>query len=291
MHQYDVAMKELFQSVGSGLMERLAGGAPVEWLNIELAETRAPRVDFVCRLKDSSIFHMEFQGLNDPLMVWRMLEYLVAIFKRYGSVPRQVVLYMGNEPLRMANSVAFASLQFQFEIIDLGELDAEELLASPHISDVVLAILCRKPDPAIRLQRIIARIRNLEPEQRKRAARQLLILSMKRQLAKTVLKEIETMAVTFEIEDDELLRDLYEKGRKEGMNAGLNAGRNEGRNEGRIEGRLDAEKTMLRFQLRQKFGSLSHAHEDRINGATHEELQVWVARVMPATSIGEIFNG
>lgn len=130
MHQYDVAMKELFQSVSSGLMERLAGGAPVEWLNVELSETRAPRVDFVCRLKDSSIFHMEFQGLNDPLMVWRMLEYLVAIFKRYGSVPRQVVLYMGNEPLRMANSIAFASLQFQFEIIDVGyPLDS----GSPYI--------------------------------------------------------------------------------------------------------------------------------------------------------------
>ena len=267
MHQYDVDMKELFQSVGSGLMERLAGGAPVEWLNVELSETRAPRVDFVCRLKDSSIFHMEFQGLNDPLMVWRMLEYLVAIFKRYGSVPRQVVLYMGNEPLRMANSVAFASLQFQFEMIDLGELDAEELLASPHISDVVLAILCRTPDPATRLRRIIARIRNLEPEQRKRAARQLLILSMKRQLAKTVLKEIETMAVTFEIEDDELLRDLYEKG---GLNAEIN---------------------VLRLQLLQKFGPLSHTHEDRIKGATHEELQVWILRVMPATSIDKIFNG
>ncbi len=75
------------------------------------------------------------------------------------------------------------------------------------------------------------------------------------------------MPVTFEIEDDELLRDLYEKGR------------------------LDGEAKVLRFLLLQKFGSLSHAHEDRINGATHEELRVWVARVMPATSIDEIFNG
>ena len=75
------------------------------------------------------------------------------------------------------------------------------------------------------------------------------------------------MPITFEIEDDELLRDLYEKG---GLNAEIN---------------------VLRLLLLQKFGSLSHAHGDRINGATHEELQVWFARVMPATSIDEIFNG
>ena len=141
MHQYDVAMKEIFQSVSSGLMERLAGGAPVEWLNVELSESRAPRVDFVCRLKDSSIYRMEFQGLNDPLVMWRMLEYLAAIFKFYGSAPRQAVPDMGSEPLRLANSVALASLQFQFDIIDLGEHYAQYPLASRHISDVVPAIL------------------------------------------------------------------------------------------------------------------------------------------------------
>ena len=55
MYQYDIALKELFQSFEIGLTERLAGVAPVEWLNVELSETRAQRVDFVCRLADGAI--------------------------------------------------------------------------------------------------------------------------------------------------------------------------------------------------------------------------------------------
>ncbi len=86
------------------------------------------------------------------------------------------------------------------------------------------------------------------------------------------------MPITFEIEDDELLREWYEKGRIEGLN------------EYRNEGRLEALATILRVQLPQKFGPLTPAHEDRINGATYEELEVWILRVLPATSIDEIFN-
>ena len=40
MH-FDIALKELFQSVGTSLTERLAGGVPVKWLNVEQTETRA----------------------------------------------------------------------------------------------------------------------------------------------------------------------------------------------------------------------------------------------------------
>ncbi len=80
----DIALKELFQSVGTRLTERLAGAAPVEWLNIELTETRAQRVDFVCRLADGGIFHLEFQSTNEPAMARRMLDYYVALFKKYG---------------------------------------------------------------------------------------------------------------------------------------------------------------------------------------------------------------
>ena len=72
------------------------------------------------------------------------------------------------------------------------------------------------------------------------------------------------MGVTLEIEDDQLLRRLYEKGRK--------AGRDEGRNVGREEGRNVAELNILRLQLQQKFGHLSSAVDQRINAATHEEL-------------------
>ena len=86
------------------------------------------------------------------------------------------------------------------------------------------------------------------------------------------------MPITFEIEDDELLREWYEKG--------LNAGQIEGLN----EHYMNAIAKFLRVQLPQKFGPLTPAHEDRISTATYEELEVWILRVLPATSIEEIFS-
>ena len=82
------------------------------------------------------------------------------------------------------------------------------------------------------------------------------------------------MPITFEIEDDELLREWYEQGRTEGI----------------TKGRLEAGARILRVLLPQKFGPISPAHEDRINGATYEELEIWILRVLPATSIDEVFN-
>lgn len=105
MRNFDVALKELFQSVGTTFTEKLAGAAPVEWLNVELPATRSLRADFVCRLSTGELFHIEFNSYNEADLVWRMLDYLTDLRKKYGSAPKQVVLYMGREPLKMPNRI------------------------------------------------------------------------------------------------------------------------------------------------------------------------------------------
>ena len=48
----------------------------------------------------------------------------------------------------------FQSVGTNVEMIDLGNLDAEELLSSEKIGDVILAILNRHADPEQTLRRI-----------------------------------------------------------------------------------------------------------------------------------------
>ncbi len=270
----DIALKELFQSVGTSLTERLAGAAPVEWLNVELTETRAQRVDFVCRLADSGIFHLEFQSANEQAMARRMLDYYVALYKKYGVAPRQVVLYLGNESLRMPDSLDLESLQFRFSIVDLGNLNAEELWNNPNIGDVILSILCRQPEPKVRFERIIERIRLLGQEQRERAARLLLLLSYKRGLSDIVIKGVKTMGVTIDIDDDKRLRHKFD----EGMEKGIERGRNEG------------EVHLLRILLQQKFGPLSSFVEQQLQTATQEQLDRWGARILFVATIEEVLK-
>ena len=218
MQNFDVALKELFQSMGTSLTERFGGAAPIEWLNVELPETKTLRADFVCRLTTGALFHIEFQSYNDADLIWRMLDYLMAIRKKYAVAPKQVVLYIGREPMRMPTVIdqAMPRLTYEVEMVDLGNLDAEGLLSSEKIGDVILAILNRQADSGQTLWRILDRLRPLEPEQRIQACRLLLILSAKRNLGDTVIKGVEDMSLLIDPMEDTFFRRLYEKGLTEG---------------------------------------------------------------------------
>ena len=133
---------------------------------------------------------------------------------------------------------------------------------------------------------ILERLRRLEPELRERAVRLLLILSCKRDLSDIVIEGVKTMAFTLSIDDDKLLRRLY----NEGMEKGRSEGRHEGRSEGRNEGRNEGEAHLLKLLLQQKFGPLSLATEQKLQGATQPELDRWGIRVLSASSIDEVLQ-
>ena len=277
MQNFDVALKEIFQTIGTSLTEKLAGAAPAEWLNVELPETRNPRADFVCRLVTGLLFHMEFASYNDAELIWRMLDYLSMLRKKYGQTPRQVVLYMGRDPLRMPNRIEEADangnlLVFEARMLDLGDLDAEELLAGERIGDVILAVLNRHADPKWTLQRILDRIVRLEPEQRMRACRLLVILSAKRNLSDTVIEGVKEMGLLIDPMEDTFFRRLYEKGL----------------NEGREQGREQGEASLLLRMLRHKFGVVPTAAEERINKATPAQLELWSDRLFTANAVEDI---
>ena len=273
MQNFDVALKELFQSVGTTLTEKLAGAAPAEWLNVELPSTRSLRADFVCRLTTGSLFHIEFNSYNEAELVWRMLDYLTDLRKKYGSVPRQVVLYIGRDPLKMLNRIDMPDphLAYEVEMIDLGNLDAEELLASEKIGDVILAILNRHADPRQTLARIFERLKPLEPEQRLRACRLLVILSAKRNLSDTVIEGVKEMAFLIDPMEDTFFRRLYEKGL--------------------AEGRVEGEARFFLFALRQKFGPLPPSIEQRVQSATSNQLENWLARILTAKTLDDVLKG
>ena len=280
MQNFDVALKELFQSVGTTLTEKLAGAAPVEWLNVELPSTQNLRADFVCRLTNGLLFHIEFNSYNEVELVWRMLNYLTDLRKKYGSVPKQVVLYLGREPLKMPDKIELSTppLSYKVEMIDLGNLDVEELLASEKIGDVILAILNRQADPRQTLARIFKRLKPLEPEQRLRACRLLVILSAKRNLSDTVIEGVKEMAFLIDPMEDTFFRRLYEKG--------LTEGEEKGREKGRVEG----EARFFLYALRQKFGPLPPSIEQRVQSATSNQLERWITRILTANTLEEVLK-
>ena len=146
MHSKNITLKDIFEEIPQRLSKILAP-APIK----ELLPTNFPstelRVDFLARLEDESILHIEFQSFNDPNMPFRMLRYYLAIWERYPNSPiKQLLVYVGNRKLRMKSRLRLRNLSFSYEMIDIRQIDCRVLLESPDPMDRLLACLCKVED-------------------------------------------------------------------------------------------------------------------------------------------------
>jgi len=89
--------------------------------------------------------------------------------------PRQVLVYVGEAPMRMDSELRGDDVSFRYRAVDIRELDGERLLASGEVGDNVIAILARLPDQQEGIRRIVGRIAGLEPDERAAALSELLI--------------------------------------------------------------------------------------------------------------------
>ena len=132
MHEYDITLKSLLQrQLQSGVLSSLTGLTVREWISSELPEVQTRRVDLLGRTPDERLVHVELQSHNDLLMALRMAEYALAIYRRYGQFPTQLVLYVGQRPMRMKDTIGGPDCSFRCGMTDIRDLESGPLLASP----------------------------------------------------------------------------------------------------------------------------------------------------------------
>jgi len=90
-------------------------------------------------------------------MPLRMAEYCLGVFRLFGRFPRQVLLYVGEAPLRMASELRGRDVRFRYRAIDIRDLDGDRLLESEQVGDNVIAILARLQDHKDAVRRIVER--------------------------------------------------------------------------------------------------------------------------------------
>src|SRR3954449_6768051 len=98
MHEYDTALKNVLQRLKPALLQQVTGFAVARWHNVELPQIRTSRADLLGETVDGQLVHIELQSTNHPRMALRMAEYALAIHRRLGKTPAQVVLYVGQPP-------------------------------------------------------------------------------------------------------------------------------------------------------------------------------------------------
>ncbi len=243
MPSKDIALKDIFEEIPHRL-SKILSPAPIK----ELLPTNFPstelRVDFLARLEDDSILHIEFQSFNDPNMPFRMLRYYLAIWERYPSSPiKQLLVYVGNRKLRMKSRLRIRNLTFSYEILDIRQIDCRVLLESPDPMDRLLACLCKVEDEVYLIEKLIKTMEGMNEEERKDYILKALTLTeLRPNLRIKLTEEVKPMPIVVRPEDIKLPKKklrkdiLYRLGLEEGKQIGLEEGKQIGLEEGKKVG-------------------------------------------------------
>lgn len=259
-------------------IQRLTGETIARWLNVELPEVRNTRVDLLGETTGGGLVHVELQSRNDGRMALRMAEYCLSVYRLFNRFPRQILIYVGDVPLRMDSELAGPDLSFRYELMDIREVDGVPLLESRDVSDNVIAILTRLDDEKTAIRRILGSITRMEPAKREHSLRQLLIVAGLRRLEDVVEEEARKMPILDDILDHKVLGREFKRGR------------DEGREEGREEGVRKGEIAILRRLIEKRFGTLPQWASERLAGRSAAELEQLSERLLDASTIEDLLG-
>lgn len=282
MHEYDVAIKRILTRPGSVLLNALTGAHSLRWLNGELPLVNNRRVDLLGESPDGELTHIELQAWNETDFPLRIAEYLFGIGRRYGRLPRQVVLYVGEARLSMPDRIEGPDYFVRFHMVDIRDLDGEQLLASDNRGDHVMAILTRLGTRPDTLRRILKGIADGPAAERDQSLAELLIIAGLRKLDEEVKREAWKMPILNDIMDHGVIGPL--------LRQGLTQGRAEGRVQGLVDGRIQGELALLRRQIEKKFGVSSLRFRKRLEALKPAEIEAAGLRLLDAESIEDLFK-
>ncbi len=279
MHEYDVALKQLLQARAGTLLGILTGGAVIgRWHDVELPRVQTRRADLLGETLGGELVHIELQARNDSEMALRMAEYALGIYRKFGKLPRQIMLYVGQAALAMNPVLEGAEegrtgFAFRYTLVDARNLESGPLLDSEHVQDNVLAILTRLQDRARAIRQILERISAAEEPARQTLLAQFLILSGLRSLAEIVEKEAQRMPILNDILDHAVIGPAIRQGLEKGLEKGLQEGRQE----------------MIWRMLERKFGRIPDSIRARVENCSAAELDEVAVRILEARSIEDLF--
>ncbi|MBF0537947.1 MAG: hypothetical protein HQL03_06805 [Nitrospirae bacterium] len=271
MHQkFDIALKDIIKDMPRTFLRLLTGYDYGNFIDVQFPDIQIRQADIAFEAHDGNIIHVEVQSTNDNTMLKRMFLYAGFIYNQYNRLPIQIVLYIGNKPLNMDNSMEFGLIKYAYRLIDIRTIDSNKLIASDNLEDVLLAVLCKTDDVDGTIKKILDRIYPLPPREREDYIIKLLYISELGNLYKKVKAEVMNMPITIDIEDSEVFREVFMKGKLEGN----------------LEGELKGE---LKGMLDIKYGSEGLALMDMVRTIERiDKLDEFRELIRKSTSVAEL---
>jgi hypothetical protein len=228
MGKFDAIIKESLSNLVVPLAKIMGIDlSNTEMLKDKLQYTVEREVDFLFKTTDkktgkSEITQFDFQAGNDMKMPKRMLFYRCIIDINHELPVRQIVFYIGYEPLRMPHFIREKNLYYEYEIYDFRNLDANDFLNSDAPEAVIFAILgdFKDDSPEIMIEKVLLRLNDLctRKDELNKFAYQLQVLTSLRKFELIVELKIKNMSLVLDIDVKKSL--FYLEGKEEGIEIG-----------------------------------------------------------------------
>ena len=191
-----------------------------------------------------------------------MIDYCVGVRRACGQFPHQVLLYVGQGPMRMDAAMRGPGLEYRYHAVDVRDLDGEALLNSESVADNVIAILTRLRDHRKAVREAARRIAKLETGEQRSTVSLLMTLAGLRNLDEVVEQEITQMPITTDIMEHKVFNRVHREG----------------------------ELRVLRRQIRERFGEIPEWAEEKLKSATYLELEEFGSRLLRAATLEEMLG-
>ena len=239
---YDRTLRELLQDIPTAFIKLLINKKAVKMLDSKFPNVEEKEADLVVELEDKEILHIEIQTTNDNNMPHRMLYYALMIYKVHNKFPKQLVIYVGEDNIKINNTLTFNDNYFSYEVKNIKDIDCTPLIESDNVNDNILSILCDVKDVQQLFFRLKSKLLDLNQKQRENYIRKILYLLRLRPILNQKFLELKNKEADMPFIIEKTKDPLY----NEGLYKGKLEGRLEGKLEGRLEGKLESAIIMIK---------------------------------------------
>lgn len=134
--QYDKIFKENIEAVILSIMQNLLGitAVSLEELPDDIQHTKERKPDILKKVIDNQgntfILQIEFQVVDEPEMVYRMLEYIAMLLRKYKIDVEQFVIYIVKGTPKMITQFKSKGIGFEFQLRSIKAVDYQLFLKS-----------------------------------------------------------------------------------------------------------------------------------------------------------------
>jgi len=193
-----------------------------------ITKTLERKIDFAKIVEDKedanrqTVLHIEFQTEPEKRMVVRMQLYL-ALIQDWVELPvKQYVIYLGERPANMAthmqHHIPGNTINYHYQLIEIRNLQAEDLLLSDTPEIIVLAILASRGnvDPLSFVVKVLKRLKAVchSQEEVDKFVLQLVTMSSLRNLDEVITENREDLAMNtgISIKDNAVYKHAFSEG-------------------------------------------------------------------------------